>query len=101
MDAEADKVKHLVFKFNPVHALFPLCIKYTAFQKYNKQSKMSILYKPSERCHLIHGLTGYSAHADQQTLAAWVAAMPEPPGEIRLVHGEPHAQTALAKRLNT
>jgi metallo-beta-lactamase family protein len=49
----------------------------------------------------IHGLTGYSAHADQQTLAAWVAAMPEPPGEIRLVHGEPKAQTAFTKRLNT
>jgi metallo-beta-lactamase family protein len=49
----------------------------------------------------IHGLTGYSAHADQQTLAAWAAAMPEPPGEIRLVHGEPKAQTALSKRLNT
>jgi hypothetical protein len=29
-----------------------------------------------------HRLTGYSAHADQDTLAAWVAAMPEPPGEI-------------------
>lgn len=49
----------------------------------------------------IHRLSGYSAHADQQTLCDWVAAMPEPPGEIRLVHGEPHAQTALAKRLNT
>jgi metallo-beta-lactamase family protein len=49
----------------------------------------------------IHGLTGYSAHADQQTLAAWVAAMPDPPGEIHLVHGEPHAQTALTQRLNT
>jgi metallo-beta-lactamase family protein len=49
----------------------------------------------------IHGLTGYSAHADQQTLAAWVAAMPEPPDEIRLVHGEPQAQIALTQRLNT
>jgi metallo-beta-lactamase family protein len=49
----------------------------------------------------IHGLTGYSAHADQQTLAAWVAAMPEPPDGIHLVHGEPKAQTALTKRLNT
>ena len=49
----------------------------------------------------IHRLTGYSAHADQQTLCNWVAAMPEPPGEIRLVHGEPHAQTALDRRLNT
>jgi hypothetical protein len=41
MNAEADKVKHLVFEFNPAHALFPLCSKYAAFQKYNKQSKMS------------------------------------------------------------
>jgi metallo-beta-lactamase family protein len=47
-----------------------------------------------------HRLTGYSAHADQDTLAAWVAAMPEPPGEIRLVHGEPGAQKMLARRLN-
>ncbi|MDY0223330.1 MAG: MBL fold metallo-hydrolase [Desulfobacterium sp.] len=48
----------------------------------------------------IHRLTGYSAHADQQTLVAWVEAMPEPPGEIRLVHGEPAAKKALARRLN-
>ena len=47
----------------------------------------------------IHRLTGYSAHADQQTLCSWVAAMPEPPGEIRLVHGEPAAKNVLAKRL--
>jgi metallo-beta-lactamase family protein len=48
----------------------------------------------------IHGLSGYSAHADQQNLCDWVAAMPEPPGEIRLVHGEVAAKSALAKRLN-
>ena len=47
----------------------------------------------------IHRLTGYSAHADQDTLTAWVAAMPEPPGEVRLVHGEPRAKKALGKRL--
>jgi len=38
----------------------------------------------------IHRMTGYSAHADQQTLCNWVASMPKPPDEIRLVHGEPH-----------
>jgi metallo-beta-lactamase family protein len=27
--------------------------------------------------------------------------LPDPPAKIRLVHGEPKAQTALAKRLNT
>jgi len=41
MNVEAGKVEHLVFKFNPIHALFPLCSKYAAFQKHNKQSKMS------------------------------------------------------------
>jgi metallo-beta-lactamase family protein len=47
----------------------------------------------------IHRLTGYSAHADQNTLIAWVAAMPDPPGEIRLVHGEPRAKSVLARKL--
>ncbi len=47
----------------------------------------------------IHRLSGYSAHADQDTLAAWVASMPDPPGEIRLVHGEPEAKKALEEKL--
>jgi len=47
----------------------------------------------------IHTLTGYSAHADQNSLVAWVKSMPEPPGDIRLVHGEPEAQKALALKL--
>ena len=44
----------------------------------------------------IHTLTAYSAHADQQMLVDWVRAMPEPPKEIRLVHGEDAARRALA-----
>ena len=47
----------------------------------------------------IHTLTGYSAHADQNTLINWVKSMPQPPKEIRLVHGEDHARQALAKKL--
>jgi metallo-beta-lactamase family protein len=47
----------------------------------------------------IHTLTAYSAHADQQMLVDWVRAMPEPPGEIQLVHGEAEARQALAKAL--
>jgi metallo-beta-lactamase family protein len=47
----------------------------------------------------IHRLSGYSAHADQQTLCDWVNSMPEPPGGIRLVHGEPEAQKALKSKL--
>ena len=47
----------------------------------------------------IHTLTGYSAHADQNMLVNWVKSMPQPPKEIRLVHGEDHARHALAKKL--
>ena len=47
----------------------------------------------------IHTLTGYSAHADQNTLVSWVKSMPQPPKEIRLVHGESNARKALAREL--
>lgn len=47
----------------------------------------------------VHVLSGYSAHADQAGLVNWVRSMPEPPGKIKLVHGEPLAQKALAKAL--
>ena len=48
----------------------------------------------------VYSLTGYSAHADQSTLVNWVKAMPEPPGETRLVHGEAKARQALSRLLN-
>jgi metallo-beta-lactamase family protein len=47
----------------------------------------------------VHTLSGYSAHADQKGLLAWVASMPEKPGRIKLVHGEPRAQKVLSARL--
>lgn len=47
----------------------------------------------------IHSLSGYSAHADQQELLAFVRGMAAPPRAIRLVHGEPEAQRALAAEL--
>ena len=47
----------------------------------------------------VHTLTAYSAHADQQMLVDWVGAMPEPPAEIRLVHGDADARRALAQAL--
>jgi metallo-beta-lactamase family protein len=47
----------------------------------------------------IHTLTGYSAHADQNTLVKWVNSMPRPPEETCLVHGESRAQTALSRAL--
>ncbi len=47
----------------------------------------------------VHTLSGYSAHADRKGLLEWVASMPEKPGEIKLVHGEPWAQKALYKAI--
>lgn len=47
----------------------------------------------------IHVLSGYSAHADQQDLIAWIEAFPEKPATIRLVHGEPSSQQALRHEL--
>lgn len=47
----------------------------------------------------VHTLSAYSAHADRQMLVDWVHAMSEPPGEIRLVHGDADARSALAKAL--
>lgn len=47
----------------------------------------------------IHILSGYSAHADQQGLLDWVAAMPKAPGKIKLVHGEATAKKVLAEKL--
>ncbi len=50
------------------------------------------------RAH-IERLTGYSAHADQQGLLAWVESMPQKPGRIKLVHGEYEAQKELGEQL--
>ncbi len=44
-------------------------------------------------------LSGYSAHADQKELLEWVHAMPEKPGEIKLVHGDNKARRALYEEL--
>ena len=47
----------------------------------------------------IHSLSGYSAHADQAALLAFVQGMASPPRAIRLVHGEPEVQQMLARQL--
>lgn len=44
-------------------------------------------------------LEGYSAHADQAGLLAFVGGIEAPPKEVRLVHGEFKAKAALAKAL--
>jgi metallo-beta-lactamase family protein len=41
-------------------------------------------------------LGGFSAHADQSALLAWVEAFGKPPGKVWLVHGESRGSEALA-----
>jgi metallo-beta-lactamase family protein len=48
-----------------------------------------------------HTLSGYSAHADQNDLIKFVTDIPVKPKEIRLVHGEMEAKTALAEKLTS
>jgi len=47
----------------------------------------------------IHRISGYSAHGDQADLIEFVGNMEQPPGEIRLVHGEYQPKRTLAEKL--
>jgi metallo-beta-lactamase family protein len=47
----------------------------------------------------VHTLAGYSAHADQQNLVDFIAAMDPLPREIILVHGEERAKRTLREVL--
>ncbi|MDJ0738205.1 MAG: MBL fold metallo-hydrolase [Gammaproteobacteria bacterium] len=47
----------------------------------------------------VHTISGYSAHADQAGLVAFVRDMQRLPGEIRLIHGDPEASATLATLL--
>ncbi|MGD9999156.1 MAG: MBL fold metallo-hydrolase RNA specificity domain-containing protein, partial [Ilumatobacteraceae bacterium] len=44
-------------------------------------------------------LPGFSVHADSAELLDWVAAAPEPPETVYVVHGEPQASAALASEI--
>lgn len=47
----------------------------------------------------VHRINGYSAHADQADLLRFVRQMPDPPKQIRLVHGEYQPKRTLASLL--
>lgn len=47
----------------------------------------------------IHTLGGYSAHADQRELLDFIGRASEPVKRVRLIHGEPAAQKALAEQI--
>ena len=45
----------------------------------------------------VHQVGGYSAHAGQSDLVGFVAGIPAPPREIRIVHGDQEAKQALKR----
>jgi len=47
----------------------------------------------------VHTISGYSAHADQRNLVNFVRRMRHKPKEIKLVHGDDDARTALRDAL--
>ncbi|WP_286250679.1 MBL fold metallo-hydrolase RNA specificity domain-containing protein [Marinobacter shengliensis] len=47
----------------------------------------------------VHTVGGYSAHAGQEDLLRFVEGIPQPPSEIRIVHGDEGAKRALQAKL--
>jgi metallo-beta-lactamase family protein len=47
----------------------------------------------------IVGLSEFSAHADSDELLAWLSSAPRAPETVYVVHGEDHARSTLAKRI--
>ena len=48
----------------------------------------------------IHNLEGFSGHADQNGLFAWLAHFEQKPKQIFLVHGEEESKKDFAKLVN-
>jgi len=65
------------------------------------QGKVWIDHQEFEVKAKTYTLHGYSAHADQIDLLRFVQGIPNKPKEIRLVHGEANAKTALAEKLKS
>lgn len=51
------------------------------------------------RAHILD-FPEFSAHADSDELIGWLAASPEPPTTVYVVHGEPDARQALVDRIS-
>jgi metallo-beta-lactamase family protein len=60
---------------------------------------VSLFGEPLRRRADVAALDGFSAHADQQELVAWVARLDPPPRRIFLVHGELDPAAVLAEQL--
>ena len=60
---------------------------------------MSIFGEPVRRRAEIASLDGFSAHADQAELIAWVGRLEPKPKNIFLVHGDFEPAAVLAEKL--
>jgi len=60
---------------------------------------VSIFGEPVRRRAEVAAIDGFSAHADQGELVAWVASMNPRPKRVFLVHGEMDPAAALAEKL--
>jgi Cft2 family RNA processing exonuclease len=50
------------------------------------------------RCQ-VRSISGFSAHADEAQVLAWLSAFTERPRRVFLVHGEPEAQAAIEPKI--
>jgi metallo-beta-lactamase family protein len=50
------------------------------------------------RCQ-VRSISGFSAHADEPQLLAWLSSFTEAPRRVFLVHGEPEAQAAIEPKI--
>ncbi|MEO6350800.1 MAG: MBL fold metallo-hydrolase [Candidatus Limnocylindrales bacterium] len=50
------------------------------------------------RCQ-VRSISGFSAHADEPQVLAWLSGFSEPPRRVFLVHGEPEAQAAIEPKI--
>jgi metallo-beta-lactamase family protein len=66
-----------------------------------KTKKVRIFGEEYDNHAHIEVLNGFSGHADQNELLAWVGAMGSKPKRVFLVHGEPPAAQTLAGGLKT
>ncbi|EWG99099.1 MBL fold metallo-hydrolase RNA specificity domain-containing protein [Halomonas sp. BC04] len=82
------------------------CVLFTGYQAHGTPGRDIQRYGPrggwveldGQRIEIrarVETVNGYSAHADQHDLLNFVRRMRQPPREVRLVHGDPHAQAAL------
>ncbi|MBW6392015.1 MBL fold metallo-hydrolase RNA specificity domain-containing protein [Billgrantia antri] len=86
------------------------CVLFTGYQAHGTPGRDIQRFGPKGGWVMLDGqridirarvetVSGYSAHADQHDLLNFVRRMRHPPREVRLVHGDPHAQAALKAKL--